>query len=85
MRWPFRRSVTCAEVLVTLQAYLDGETDGTVARQLLGHLGHCPHCDHERRVYADIKQSLASRRLPIDPEIRAALTAFGERISRGGH
>jgi anti-sigma factor (TIGR02949 family) len=83
MRWNMRRTVSCRDVLVGLQAYLDGETDLSVARQLAGHLDHCDHCDYERQLYADIKSVLGSRRVDVDPEIRAALVSYSLRLSRG--
>jgi anti-sigma factor RsiW len=83
MRWPFRRTVACTEVLVLLQSYLDGETDASEARGLVGHLDRCSHCDRERQLYADIKRALGARRVACDPEILAALTSYGQRLSRG--
>lgn len=80
MRLRFWRRVTCREVLVGLQSYLDGETDSKEARQLAGHLDHCHHCDHERRVYSSIKASLSGRRAQVDPEVLAALRAFSRRL-----
>jgi len=80
MRWWFGRRVTCREVLVGLQSYLDGETDSKEARQLAGHLDHCEHCDHERRLYSSIKASLSARRTRVDPDVLAALRAYSQRL-----
>ncbi len=79
-----RRDLSCEEVLLSLQSYLDGETGAGEAREMIGHLDLCPDCDHERQIYADIKRALISScQASIDPEVRAALHAFGQRLARG--
>lgn len=80
MRWKIGRRVSCREVLIGLQSYLDGETDSKEARQLAGHLDHCSHCDHERRLYSDIKASLAARRVRVDPDVLNALRTYSQRL-----
>ncbi len=79
----FRRGMSCEDVLEVLQSYIDGETDDETARRVIGHLDGCERCDRETHVYRRIKLSLRGRERPIDPEIRAALTRFGERVANG--
>ncbi|MDH4077403.1 MAG: zf-HC2 domain-containing protein [Acidimicrobiia bacterium] len=77
------RHLSCEEVLLSLQSYLDGETGAGNARQMVGHLDLCPDCDHERQIYADIKRALMSCRASIDPDVKAGLLAYGQRLARG--
>jgi anti-sigma factor RsiW len=78
-----RRIPSCAEVMETLQGYLDGEIEAGEARRVAAHLRACVACDNESAVYLDIKASLARRRRSIDPEVRAALEAFGRDLAGG--
>lgn len=75
--------MSCEEVLLALQSYLDGETATGEARQMIGHLDLCPDCDHERQIYADIKRALITCRSSIDPDVLHALQAYGQRVARG--
>jgi len=79
----FRRTPSCEEVMVILQAYLDGEVDAKRARRVARHLSVCDRCNTESHVYLDIKTSLASRRREIDPQVRAALEAFARDLTDG--
>lgn len=83
IRQLFRRSMSCQDVLEVLQSYLDGETDEATARKVVAHLDRCDQCDHETWVYRRIKISLGSREVPIDPQVRAALTRYGQRVANG--
>lgn len=77
----FRRGMSCSDVLVVLQSYLDGETDPEVARQVAAHLHRCDRCEQESEVYDRIKTSLSRRRPYVDPDVMYALTQFGHRIT----
>lgn len=77
------RDLSCEDVLLSLQSYLDGETAAGEARQMIGHLDLCPDCDHERQIYADIKRALITCRGSIDPAVLSALQAYGQRLARG--
>ena len=77
------RDLSCEDVLLSLQSYLDGETAAGDARQMIGHLDLCPDCDHERQIYADIKRALTTCRASIDPDVLTALQAYGQRLARG--
>ena len=76
----FRRGPSCEEIMEVLQSYLDGETDVETAKKVAGHLAECTKCDRESQVYQKIKDSLANRRKPVDPEIMGALHRFGDEL-----
>ena len=80
-----RRLPSCAEVMEVLQTYLDGEIDAEQARKVAAHLRMCTACDQESLVYEGIKASLANRRRDIDPEVLAALEAFGRDLAEGSN
>ena len=83
MRWlikKLRRGPSCAEIMEVLQAYLDGEIDAATAASVAAHLDECTECGRESDVYRTIKQSLAARRRPIDPDVLAALRRFGQEL-----
>ena len=75
-----RGGPSCDEILEVMQSYLDGETDEETARKVAGHLSSCTECDRESQVYIGIKNSLASRRKPVDPEIMDALRQFSDQL-----
>ncbi len=76
----FKRGMSCQEVLEVMQAYLDGEVDVEVARQVSAHLVKCTRCETETHVYRQIKVSLSSRSIVVDPEVMAALSDFGHNL-----
>ncbi|MGB5757586.1 MAG: zf-HC2 domain-containing protein [Acidimicrobiales bacterium] len=71
---------TCREIMEVLQSYLDGEIDAETAKRVARHLEDCAACDRESQVYEAIKDTLAARRRPVDPEVLAALRQFGETL-----
>ena len=83
-RWFRRRSgLSCDEVMVVLQSYIDGETDVDTARAVAAHLADCADCDLESTAYRRIKVSLASTAEPIDADVLASLRNFSDRLVRG--
>ncbi len=82
-RWFRRRGLSCDEVMVVLQSYIDGETGVDTARAVAAHLADCPDCDLESTAYRKIKLSLASTAAPLDPEVMASLRNFSDRLVRG--
>jgi anti-sigma factor RsiW len=79
-----RRQMSCAEVGMILQHYLDGELDDTRARRLAHHLDDCRRCGLEADTYERIKVSLADRRAPVPPDSLARLREFSARIMNEG-
>lgn len=79
----FTRSYSCEQALVHLQGYLDGEVDPKIARKVAKHLADCPLCENELKIYEQIKVSLRSPQVTVDPEVVDALTQFGRRVAHG--
>lgn len=74
--------MSCAEVGVVLQQFLDGELDSTTAPLVDAHLEMCRRCGLEASIYTDVKEALAEQgELPQDSLQR--LREFGERIAHG--
>lgn len=86
-RWPGVRDgedLSCREVGLLMQRFLDGEIDDDVqVRALVAHLDVCPPCEHEVEVYRSIKESLERGRPPVDAEVVERLRAYGRRLVDG--
>jgi len=83
LRNRLRGRLTCAETLVLLQQYLDGELSAEDARAVALHLDHCTRCDEESEIYREIKKSIAATSMATDPSVIQRLEAFGERVGNG--
>jgi predicted anti-sigma-YlaC factor YlaD len=84
VRWPRqRRGVSCRDVAVVLQLYLDGHTDPVTTARVTQHLDGCRRCGMDRDVYVALKRALA-RRAELDGETVSRLRAFGESLTAGG-
>ncbi len=87
MRLPWRRTtrpMTCHEVGLVLQAFLDDEADEVAARRVANHLHDCVRCGMEAATYERIKQSIGRQRPALDPATVARLRRFGEQLAAGG-
>lgn len=74
--------MSCAEVGVVLQQYLDGELDAATAPLVDAHLEMCRECGLEASIYTDVKEALAEQGgLPADSVRR--LREFGQRLAHG--
>lgn len=71
---------TCLQVGRELQSYLDGRVDDLTAARLSRHLELCRRCGMKADTYRQIKQSLARRAEPVDPDAVARLRAFGQEL-----
>lgn len=81
-----RRPMTCDEVGVWLQHYLDGELDSRQADRLEAHLEDCRRCGLEADTYRRIKQSLADGHTELPADSVARLREFGLSLLHGdGH
>jgi hypothetical protein len=78
--WGSPEVASCLEVGRQLQSYLDGRVDDLTATRLSRHLELCRRCGMKADTYRAIKQSLARRAEPVDPEAVARLRAFGEEL-----
>lgn len=86
MKLPWRREprpMTCQEVAVILQAFLDDETDEVAARRAAHHLHDCVRCGMEAATYERIKHSIGRNRPRLDPLSVARVRRFGERLGAG--
>ncbi len=79
-----RPEATCAEVARVLQSYLDGHVDEMTARRVGRHLEACRRCGLEAETYQAIKQSLARRRIDVEPAAVERLRSFAERLGKEG-
>ncbi len=87
MRLPWRRAtrpLTCHEVGLVLQAFLDDEADEVAARRVADHLHDCVRCGMEAATYERIKKSVGQHRPALDPATVARLRRFGEQLAAGG-
>lgn len=78
--WGSPEVASCLEVGRQLQSYLDGHVDDLTATRLSRHLELCRRCGMKADTYRAIKQSLARRAEPVDPDAVARLRAFGEEL-----
>ncbi len=78
----FSRDYSCSDTLKQLQSYLDGETNAKIARKVAAHLTDCPHCRDELNLYRQIKDTLRSPAITVDPQVVDALNDFGRRLAQ---
>ena len=78
------RTMSCHEVSLVLQAFLDDETDEVAASRVAHHLHDCVRCGMEAATYERIKQSIGRDRAALDPLTVARLRRFGEELAAGG-
>ena len=72
---------TCAEVMRSLQAYLDGETrDELSARRIAAHLEVCQRCGMEVRTFRELKTALKAVARDIDPATIERLKSFARSL-----
>ncbi len=71
---------TCDEVLVILQAYLDGEVDADTAAKVAQHIERCSDCTVEAETYQLIVEQIQQRTRPVDPKVIEALEQFGHQL-----
>ena len=76
------KMISCRDVGLRLQSYLDGELDSDRAEQIRLHLDACVHCGLEADAFREIKQSLANLGSPSDADAVARLREFSARIAQ---
>ncbi len=78
-----RGQMSCHQVAVVLQSYLDQELDEATVHKVTAHLDACRRCGLEAETYEALKASL--HRVPAGPGEApiARLRAFGEQLARG--
>lgn len=72
---------TCAEVMRSLQSYLDGEIkDDLSARGIEAHLEVCRRCGMEAKTFRELKSALRSAERDIDPHTIERLENFARSL-----
>jgi len=74
-------TMTCRDVALRLQSYLDGELDADRMGRIEAHLEACVDCGLEADVFTRIKNDLAQQVRPVNAEALARLRAFSEEIT----
>ena len=73
--------ISCRDVGLRLQSYLDDELDPERMDRIREHLDACVQCGLEFDVYARIKSDIGARRVDPDPATIERLRAFARGIS----
>jgi len=73
--------MSCKEVGLRLQSYLDGELDEKRMGQIRAHLEDCVHCGLEFEAFEKIKRDLSAQSVPADSAALARLREFSEQIA----
>lgn len=72
---------TCAEVMRSLQSYLDGEIrDELSVRRIAAHLAVCRRCGMEAKTFRELKSALRSAERNIDPRTIERLMDFARAL-----
>ncbi|MDW3179680.1 MAG: zf-HC2 domain-containing protein [Acidimicrobiia bacterium] len=75
------KTMTCRDVALRLQTYLDGELDAERMERIQTHLEACVDCGLEADVFTTIKNDLAKQVSPVNSEALARLRAFSDQIA----
>jgi len=70
----------CHRTRQVLQSWLDGELGKDDAARVAAHLQLCERCGIEADLYRQVKDTLASLRVPPDPTVVARLDRFVQAI-----
>lgn len=70
----------CHRTRQILQSWLDGELGREDAARVAAHLELCERCGIEAGMYQQVKDTLASLRVPPDPSVVARLDRFAQAI-----
>jgi anti-sigma factor (TIGR02949 family) len=76
-------AMSCEDVGLVLQQYLDDEIDAETADRIAEHLEECRRCGMEAETYERIKATLARKRAPLPDDSVARLREFGAQLARG--
>lgn len=75
------KTMTCRDVALRLQTYLDGELNAERMERIQIHLEACVECGLEADVFTTIKNDLAQHVLPVNSDALARLRAFSDQIA----
>lgn len=76
------KSMSCRDVALRLQTYLDGELDADRMERIKNHLDACVDCGLEADVFASIKDQLSDQARPVSADAIARLRAFSDQIAQ---
>ena len=81
--------MNCERVQARLSAYMDGEVDGQLHREIAGHLNRCPQCREELEALGGVDAILRDLRqyVPTADFAKATVAKVQATVSRGqrGH
>ncbi len=80
----FGRGLTCQQVAVVLQQYLDEELDPNEVPKVLEHLDACKDCGLEATIYTRIKASLHAHQEEPDDASMAKIRALATELATAG-
>jgi anti-sigma factor (TIGR02949 family) len=75
------KTMSCRDVALRLQTYLDGELDQDRMDSIERHLAACVDCGLEADVFASIKNDLASHVKPVNSAALRRLRDFSNQIA----
>ena len=75
------KMLSCREVGLRLQSYLDGEVDAQRREQIRVHLDACADCGLEEAAFTSLKASLRDLTTPIDETVLERLRSFSAHIA----
>ena len=75
------QKMSCRDVALRLQTYLDGELDDARMDKIRAHLDACVGCGLEQEVFEDIKRQLSAQAIPADSAALERLRDFSAKIS----
>ena len=76
------KTMSCRDVALRLQTYLDGELDDSRMERIRAHLDACVDCGLEADVFTSIKNDLQRQVGPVNSNAMARLREFTEQISQ---
>jgi anti-sigma factor ChrR (cupin superfamily) len=80
----FRRGLSCDQVAVVLQQYLDEELEASQVPKVLKHLDTCKDCGLEAEVYTRIKTSLVAHQEAPDAGSMDRIRALAQELATSG-
>jgi anti-sigma factor (TIGR02949 family) len=76
------KTMSCRDVALRLQTYLDGELDDSRMERIQAHLDACVDCGLEADIFTSIKNDLQRQVSPVNSNAMARLREFSEQISQ---
>ena len=80
----FGRGLSCQQVALVLQQYLDDELDPAQVPKVLEHLEACRDCGLEASIYGRIKTSLHAHQAAPDADSMARIRTLATQLATTG-